>query len=41
MGHETNKPVVKIILTLISLFSVYICLLGIKGVIGDIINFIS
>jgi len=41
MGHETNKPVDKIILTLISLFSVYICLLGIKGVIGDIINFIS
>ena len=41
MGNTVNKRSDKVILILISLFSVYICLLGVKGVIGDIINFLS
>ncbi len=41
MGNATNKPGDKIILTIISLFSAYICVLGVRGVIGDIINFLS
>jgi Mn2+/Fe2+ NRAMP family transporter len=40
MGQATNKPVDKLILILISLFSIYICFLGVKGVFSDIINFL-
>jgi manganese transport protein len=41
MGKIANKWIDKIILTFISLFSVYICLLGVKGVVSDIINFLG
>lgn len=41
MGNAANKQVDKIILTLISLITFYICLLGIKGFIGDITNFLN
>ena len=41
MGNATNKTVDRTILTLISLFSVYICVLGVRGVIDDIINILS
>ena len=41
MGNEANKRVDKVILILISLFSGYISLLGIEGVINDIINFLK
>lgn len=41
MGNNTNKWIDIIILTLISLFSAYICLLGVKGLISDIINMLN
>lgn len=41
MGNDANKWIDIIILTLVSLFSAYICILGIEGVFSDIINFIK
>lgn len=40
MGIAINKQVDYILLSLISLFSLFICLLGIKGIISDIIVFV-
>jgi Mn2+/Fe2+ NRAMP family transporter len=41
MGNTVNKRIDIIILIMISLFSAYICLLGVKGVISDIINVLN
>lgn len=41
MGSETNRWSDRIILTLIVLFSAYVCMLGIRGVAGDIQLFLQ
>ncbi len=41
MGNAVNGRGDNLLLTLISLFSAYICILGVEGVIGDIVNFLN
>ena len=41
MGNAVNGRGDNILLTLISLFSAYICILGVEGVIGDVIHFLN